>query len=87
MPGLDGIQLCKNIKKTNSNSVVYALSGYIDSFQADMLEKNGFDGYLRKPVDTFTLHKAIDGAFDKVLRNFQSVKKPFPSYNLQSKSD
>jgi two-component system, OmpR family, alkaline phosphatase synthesis response regulator PhoP len=69
MPGMDGFELCKNIKEREPKSIVYALSGYIDNSQAAMLEKNGFDGYLQKPVNTITLHKAIDGAYERVVRS------------------
>ncbi len=71
MPEMDGINLCKNIRKINSQSVIYALSGYIESYEAERLESVGFDGYLRKPVTSEMLKQAIEGAFDKFERVFQ----------------
>ena len=69
MPGLDGIALCKRIRQTNSESIVYALSGYIESYEVEKLEAVGFDGFLRKPTTSQMLKQAIEGAFDKLKRS------------------
>ena len=66
MPGLDGVELCKQIKENDSKSIVYALSGYITEYDTENLEKSGFDGYLTKPVKIEVLQQAIEGAFDKL---------------------
>ena len=66
MPGLDGVELCKQIKEINSKSIVYALSGYITEYDTENLEKSGFDGYLSKPAKIEVLKQAIEGAFDKI---------------------
>jgi CheY-like chemotaxis protein len=68
MPGMDGATLCENIRITNSNSIIYALSGHIESFETKTLESVGFDGYLRKPITSKILKLAIDGAFDRLKR-------------------
>ncbi|MFH2065715.1 MAG: response regulator [Pseudomonadota bacterium] len=68
MPGMDGTKLCKRIRMKNQNSIIYALSGFIESYQAEKLEEVGFDGYLRKPATTATIKQAVDGAFDKLQR-------------------
>ncbi len=69
MPGLDGVELCKQIKEIDSKSIVYALSGYIAEYDTENLEKSGFDGYLSKPAKIEVLKKAIEGAFDKIEEN------------------
>ncbi|MDX2439332.1 MAG: response regulator [Desulfobacterales bacterium] len=69
MPGLDGVELCKQIKKIDSKSIVYALSGYITEYDTENLEKSGFDGYLSKPIKIEVLQQAIEGAFDKLEDN------------------
>jgi CheY-like chemotaxis protein len=66
MPGINGKMLCKKIRQTNSESVIYALSGYIQAFEAEKLETAGFDGYLRKPATSKMLVSAIEGAFEKL---------------------
>ncbi len=69
MPGLDGVELCKQIKEIDSKSIVYALSGYITEYDTENLEKSGFDGYLSKPIKIEVLQQAIEGAFDKLEDN------------------
>jgi CheY-like chemotaxis protein len=66
MPGLDGIELCKQIKEIDTKSIVYALSGYITEYDTENLEESGFDGYLSKPAKIEVLKQAIEGAFDKL---------------------
>jgi CheY-like chemotaxis protein len=68
MPGMDGLELCRRIKKINPDIIIYALSGYIASFNEQKLEACGFDGYLSKPSNSHTLKQAIDGAFEKLRR-------------------
>ncbi len=68
MPGMDGLELCRRIKKINPDIIIYALSGYIASFDEHKLEACGFDGYLSKPSSSRTLKQAIDGAFEKLKR-------------------
>ena len=69
MPGIDGVELCKQIKGIDPKSIVYALSGYITEYDAENLEKSGFDGYLSKPAKIEVLKQAIEGAFDKIEEN------------------
>ena len=69
MPDLDGVELCKQIKGIDPKSIVYALSGYITEYDAENLEKSGFDGYLSKPAKIEVLKQAIEGAFDKIEEN------------------
>ncbi|MBC8434456.1 MAG: response regulator [Desulfobacterales bacterium] len=75
LPDMDGNELCKRIKKINSESVIYALSGQIAAFEPAKLEEIGFDGYMCKPVKIYVLKRAIEGAFDRIdkKRERQSV--------------
>ena len=65
MPGIDGIALCKHIRETDSESVIYALSGHAAEFKVEGFEEIGFDGYLSKPVKIKVLKVAIEGAFER----------------------
>ncbi len=65
MPGMDGVELCKRIRETNTQSVIYALSGHLGEYEADNLESLGFDGYLIKPAALDVLNPAIKGAVNK----------------------
>jgi CheY-like chemotaxis protein len=76
MPGIDGMQLCKAIKKRSNRSVVIALSGYIASqYQTEDLEKTGFDGWLAKPISIKRLDYVVKGAFDKIRRAYSGNNK------------
>ncbi len=65
MPEMDGPELCRRIRETNSTSVIYAYSAFPGDFDFDMLETVGFDGRLFKPSGLEELQKAIDGALEK----------------------
>lgn len=66
MPDMEGTELCKQIRKISSESVIYALSGYIAAFDPEKLDKIGFDGYLSKPAKIEVLNQAIKGAFETI---------------------
>jgi DNA-binding response OmpR family regulator len=65
MPGIDGMALCKRIRETDSESVIYALSEHAAEFKPEKFEEIGFDGYLFKPVKIKILKLAIEGAFER----------------------
>jgi DNA-binding NarL/FixJ family response regulator len=59
MPGMDGIQLCKEIKSRYPSIIVLALSTYNqDSYITRMIE-NGASGYILKNTDKEELVEAI----------------------------
>ena len=66
MPGIDGIELCIQIKERNPETVIYAFSGLATEDEFYKLEQMGFDGLLCKPVTFKVLKRAIEGAFDKI---------------------
>jgi CheY-like chemotaxis protein len=66
LPGIDGIELCIQIKKRNPETVIYAFSGVVTEDEFYELEEMGFDGLLCKPVPFKVLKNAIEGAFDKI---------------------
>lgn len=76
MPGMDGLELCRRVKRFHPDIIVYALSGYIASFEEHKLEACGFDGYLSKPSSSHTLKQAIDGAFEKIKRLHADHSEP-----------
>ncbi len=76
MPEIDGMQLCKAIKKRSNRSIVIALSGYIASqYLTRTLEETGFDGWLAKPISTKRLDYIVKGAFDKIRRVYSENNK------------
>ena len=69
MPGINGTEFCKHIRKVNSESIIYALSGHVAEFEPELFEEIGFDGHLCKPVNIQVLRLAIDGAFERLDEN------------------
>jgi CheY-like chemotaxis protein len=55
MPEMDGVEAMKNIRKvaseSNKNPVILALTANVLSGAREMFEKEGFDGFLAKPID------------------------------------
>jgi len=66
MPEMDGTELCLQIRKIDSEAVIYAFSGYLAQFETEQFEKIGFDGHLHKPISIEKLERSIEGAFSKI---------------------
>ncbi|MCP4352429.1 MAG: response regulator [Desulfobacterales bacterium] len=65
LPGMNGIELCKIIKKDNPLSTVYAVTGFVSIFELSNCLEAGFDDYFTKPVNLDMLLKAAQRAFEK----------------------
>lgn len=68
LPGMSGIDLCREIRKTNPISIIYAITGYSGMFEIAECRSAGFDDYFIKPVILDLFKKNIDDGFEKVLR-------------------
>ncbi|MBE9530751.1 MAG: response regulator, partial [Proteobacteria bacterium] len=78
LPDIDGIELCRRIRKRSSETVIYAFSGGVTEVESDQFEEMGFDGLLCKPVKYEVLERAIEGAFEKIdERKGKAVHSPF----------
>jgi DNA-binding response OmpR family regulator len=66
--GMNGIELCRNIRKTNPVSIIYAMTGWAALFEIEECREAGFDDYFTKPVSPETLSKAVEDAFEKLKR-------------------
>jgi DNA-binding response OmpR family regulator len=66
--GMNGIDLCRQIKKKNSISVIYAMTGWTGLFEVLECREAGFDDYFTKPIPLDLLSKAVDDAFEKLSR-------------------
>lgn len=68
MPGMDGIELCREIKKNSSLTVLFAITGYSSLFELAECREAGFEDYFKKPVEISILREVVKAAFEKVER-------------------
>ena len=66
--GMNGIELCRKIRKTNPISIIYAMTGWAALFEIEECREAGFDDYFKKPVALDMLFKAVEDAFEKLDR-------------------
>jgi CheY-like chemotaxis protein len=68
LPGMSGIDLCKEIRKDNQVAIIHALTGYSNLFGLLECRSAGFDDFLTKPVDLPVVLRAARFAFEKIER-------------------
>lgn len=68
LPGMNGMDLCKRIKKDKPMAIVFAVTGYASLFELVDCREAGFDDYFKKPVDMKILIKAANDAFERIDR-------------------
>jgi CheY-like chemotaxis protein len=68
LPDMDGIKLCKQIRRDNFVAIIYAVTGYTNFYNLMDCRAAGFDDFFVKPVDIKILLKAANDAFEKITR-------------------
>jgi DNA-binding response OmpR family regulator len=68
LPGMNGIELCKQIRKDKSKAIIHAVTGYASLFEVSACREASFDDYFTKPVNLGLLLKAAKNAFEKIER-------------------
>ena len=68
MPEMDGLELCKEVKKDIPMSIIYAITGFASLFELADCREAGFEDYFKKPVNIKTLIKTADDSFEKLER-------------------
>ena len=68
LPGMNGIELCRRIKKDKPMAIVFAVTGYASLFELVDCKEAGFEDYFKKPADIKTLVKVANDAFEKIER-------------------
>lgn len=68
LPGMSGVDLCRQIRKNNPIAIVHALTGYVNIFGLMECREAGFDDFFIKPVNMGTLLEAAENAFGKIRR-------------------
>jgi CheY-like chemotaxis protein len=66
MPGIDGIEVLRQVKEKHPNVEVIILTGHGSQQEKQIAEELGAFAYLEKPVKIETLTKTMQAAYDKV---------------------
>ncbi|HHE46557.1 MAG TPA: response regulator [Bacteroidetes bacterium] len=66
MPGIDGIEVLRRVKRQYPNVEVIILTGHGSEREETLAAELGAFAYLRKPVDIDVLSKAMQEAYNKV---------------------
>ncbi len=66
MPGMDGLELCRQVRQRQPQAQIFALTGYHKLFTPEAALQVGFNDYFTKPVDLHLLHNVALAAFEKL---------------------
>jgi DNA-binding response OmpR family regulator len=67
-PGMNGLDLCKEVRKDFPMAIIHAVTGYSSLFELADCREAGFDDYFTKPADLKMLLRAAQDAFEKIDR-------------------
>lgn len=68
LPGMNGIELCRTIRKENPIACIYAMTGYKSQYELSECRDAGFDDYFVKPINLNIFFKTAEKAFDNIGR-------------------
>ena len=68
LPGMNGVDLCRQIRKAYSMTIPYAVTGYASLFELSDCREAGFEDYFTKPTSLVDLLEAAGHAFKKLER-------------------
>ena len=66
--GMNGIDLCRQIREMKPMSMIFAITGWASLFEIEECRQAGFDDYFEKPLDMDMLLKAVADAIKKLDR-------------------
>ena len=66
--GMDGLELCREIRKTNPIAQIFSITGYSNLLELSECRGAGFDDYFVKPLDLDLLEKTVVYAFKRIDR-------------------
>jgi CheY-like chemotaxis protein len=63
--GMNGIDLCRAIRKRKPLAILYAMTGWSGLFEIEECREAGFDDFFTKPINVHVLLRAVETAFEK----------------------
>lgn len=76
--GMNGIDLCRQIRETKPVSMIFAITGWAPLFEIEECREAGFDDYFEKPLDMEMLLDVVADAFKKLerwRRRYNNIQK------------
>lgn len=76
--GMNGIDLCRQIRETKPVSMIFAITGWAPLFEIGECREAGFDDYFEKPLDMDMLSEIVADAFKKLdrwKRRYNGIQK------------
>ncbi len=64
LPGIDGLDLCREIRKDEPDALIFAITGHASKFELNGCLDAGFDGYFLKPLNLKLLSEVMEEAFN-----------------------
>ncbi|MCE5271242.1 response regulator [bacterium] len=74
LPGMDGIELCRIIRRDNPIAAIFAMTGYANVFELFDCREAGFDDYFLKPLDLQAILGTVEAAYERLER--WKLKRP-----------
>lgn len=71
--GVNGLDLCRKIRKMRPLTVLYAITGWLGLFEVEECREAGFDDFFPKPLTREVLNRAVHDAWEKRKR-WESVR-------------
>lgn len=68
LPGMDGIELCKEIRKNHPIAIIFAMTGYASMFRLVDCREARFDNFFIKPVAIQTILEEVEHAYRQIDR-------------------
>lgn len=78
MPGIDGIEVLRRVKKEHHEVEVIILTGHGNEKDRELCMQLGAFAYLEKPVDIDTLSRTMNKAYEKIRTRNPAVATPLP---------
>lgn len=68
LPGMNGVDLCREIRKDHPLAQIFAVTAFASLFELADCREAGFDDYFTKPVNLKLLLKTAKDAFERLER-------------------
>ena len=68
LPGMDGKELCRQIRQNNPVALLFAVTGHSSLFELTDCREAGFDDYFTKPFSLKVMIQTARNAFARIER-------------------